>query len=129
MEILTWRAPLRRHIVRWIVCCFLIIPAALLGQEVDEYEVKAACLFNFTKFIEWPKSIDSSPFAICILGDDPSGPALDLMAQEKVAGGPFIQDRKVKEADGAREYQMVFVCSTEGNKRSTEPSIVPTRSS
>ena len=65
MEILAGRAPLRRHVLRWTLCCFLLIPAAILGQEVDEYEVKAAFLYNFTKFADWPKTplFDGSPFA------------------------------------------------------------------
>jgi len=58
-----------------------------------EYEVKAAFLLNFTRFIDWPASQDTgpdSPFAVCIFGDDPFGSILDLTMQ-----GELVNGRKV----------------------------------
>jgi len=49
-----------------------------------EYEVKAAFLFNFTKFVQWPSSAfadANSAFEICIVGDDPFGKTLDDIVQ------------------------------------------------
>ena len=49
------------------------------GQAVDpalEYQVKAAFLLNFTKFVDWPAGAfagSDSPITICILGNDPFG--------------------------------------------------------
>jgi len=58
---------------------------------------------NFTKFVEWPASSFSAPDApitICILGDDPFGPALDRMVEsENVNGRPIGTRRSVPEAD------------------------------
>src|ERR1700685_4603397 len=43
-----------------------------------EYQVKAVYLYNFSKFVEWPATAEKeNSFAICILGRDPFGPALD----------------------------------------------------
>jgi hypothetical protein len=58
-----------------------------------EYQVKAAFLLNFTKFIEWPAetAASASPVDICILGDDPFGPVLDQMV-----AGETLQGRKVE---------------------------------
>lgn len=45
-----------------------------LAQRPSEYQVKAAFLYNFTNFVEWPASTlpDSAmPLTIGILGDDP----------------------------------------------------------
>ena len=56
------------------------IPFLALGQAPLEYEVKAAFLLNFTRFIEWPDSALASadqPFSICIVGENPFGDALD----------------------------------------------------
>ena len=48
--------------------------------EIEEYQVKAAFLFNFAKFVEWPaqafKSADE-PIEICVLGPNPFGSSLD----------------------------------------------------
>lgn len=56
----------------------LLIVAAGSGvaeaQSRSEYQIKAAYLYNFAKFVEWPSasfSGPSDPFRICILGDSP----------------------------------------------------------
>lgn len=41
-----------------------------------EYKVKAGYLYNFTKFVTWPKD-DSATFNICIYGQDPFGALID----------------------------------------------------
>ena len=58
-----------------------------------EYQVKAAFLLNFTKFIEWPQSSfasPDSPITICILGKDPFGTVLDEIVQ-----GETVNARKI----------------------------------
>ena len=66
------------------------------GRTASEYEVKAAFLLNFIRFVEWPPASTSSnePFSICILGDDPFQRTLDLLVQtEKVNGRPITVRR------------------------------------
>jgi hypothetical protein len=62
--------------------------------STKEYEIKAAFLLNFTRFIEWPDqsfALDKSPFIIGILGDDPFGDVLnEIISGEKVNGHPLI---------------------------------------
>lgn len=61
-------------------------PARAAAAEPLEYQVKAAFLLNFTKFVQWPASAfadENSPVAICILGEDPFGNTLDEMVREK----------------------------------------------
>src|SRR4030088_3254548 len=44
-----------------------------------EYQVKAAYLYNFGRFIEWPPKVaaaKSDSFTICVLGQDPFGSTL-----------------------------------------------------
>ena len=70
----------------------LAIPTSAADKEPSlEYQVKAAFLLNFTKFIEWPatESAAGTPFFICILGEDPFGGAL-----EKIVEGETVQGRK-----------------------------------
>ncbi|MGZ8186960.1 MAG: YfiR family protein [Methylobacter sp.] len=59
--------------------------------EVEEYALKAAFLYKFGLFIEWPgtaASSSSSPLNLCISGDDPFGEAID-----KVVAGGHINSR------------------------------------
>jgi hypothetical protein len=59
------------------------------AQEVSpEYQVKAAYLYNFLKYIEWPDRT-SRPFTICIAGQNPFGDILSaLTSAERVRGNP-----------------------------------------
>ena len=66
------------------------------STQLSEYEVKAACLLNFTKFIEWPPAANQAgtPFVICVLGQDPFGPVLDQIVEgEKVEDRPIVVRR------------------------------------
>ena len=86
------------------------------GAAADEYQVKAAFLFNFAKFVEWPadtfKAADD-PIAICVWGQDPFGSALeDVVRNKTVTGRPFVV-HQVSSAPQAIKCQIVFVASSE----------------
>ncbi|MGZ5006388.1 MAG: YfiR family protein [Methylobacter sp.] len=53
-----------------------------------EYKVKAAYLYNFTKFITWPED-NNETFNLCIIGDDPFGGLIDSIEQRSVFGRPI----------------------------------------
>ena len=76
----------------------------------NEYEVKAAFLYNFAKFTAWPPSQAPAeePFTICILGEDPFGPALDLLNGKPVDGRPVEVRRLAKPGEIGR-CRIVFV--------------------
>jgi hypothetical protein len=67
------------------------------GRTTSEYEVKAAYLLNFARFVEWPAPPPgqaNDPFSICIVGDDPFQGALDRLVEgEAIAGRPIIVRR------------------------------------
>jgi hypothetical protein len=67
------------------------------APSIKEYEVKAAFLYNFTHFIEWPEqafTIAKAPFVIGILGEDPFGNVLnEIIAGESVGGHPLVVQR------------------------------------
>ncbi len=77
----------------WLAVSFALC-AATVAIGVGEYEAKAAFLFNFAKFCEWPPtafSDPSSPIVICVYGPDPFGGQLDaLVAREKVDEHPLL---------------------------------------
>jgi len=59
-----------------------------------EYKVKAAYLYNFTKFVSWPESAlsasNKSSLNICILGKDPFGHAIDLLSNKEAKGHAVV---------------------------------------
>jgi hypothetical protein len=94
-----------------------LLPAIGGAQSVDEYEVKAAFLYNFTKFIEWPETqFPGATFSMCIFGDDPFGHAIDNVTRGKTVNGRVIKIRRVSEIVEARECQILFVGSADRRK-------------
>lgn len=72
----------------------LLVSAAASSQpEADEAGVKAAFLYNFTKFVEWPDSAfatPSSPFVVCVFADADFRRKLEAILQgEQVRGRPI----------------------------------------
>jgi hypothetical protein len=75
-----------------------------------EYEVKAADVFNFTKFFEWPKSDFASGLTLCICGKDPFQGFLDEAIQGKLVHGlPVVIKRLVQKDKGWDECQVLFI--------------------
>jgi hypothetical protein len=85
--------------------------AQALGGTL-EYQVKAAYLLNFTRYVEWPAQAFTSPTApidICVLGTDPFGGALEQAVAGRVTRGrPLIVQVK-RSASEARYCPVVFV--------------------
>ena len=97
----------RRRMIVFSFLLLLLFP--LQGQNTlrQEYEVKAAFLFHFSQFVDWPASAfsaPSDPFIIGILGEDPFGKFLDdLVRGETMKGHPIIVTRyqTLQEIDSA----------------------------
>lgn len=86
------------------------------GPAIDEYQVKAAFLYNFAKFVEWPpEAVGSSngPIAICVLGQNPFGHALQDTVDGKTVSGRTFVVRQTAEAKQAAHCQILFVSSSE----------------
>lgn len=94
----------------------LVLPARGQADAATGYEVKAAFLFNFAKFIEWPPgafAAPQSPFVICVLGQDPFGNILNDTLQGKTLGDRSFTVQRLKDKADIRHCQMVFVSSLE----------------
>lgn len=73
----------------------LLDTGSLRAQSASkEYQVKAAFLYNFFQFVDWPPEAfpqPQTPLVIGIIGDDPFGAALDQIVRgEKVNGRPMV---------------------------------------
>lgn len=83
----------------------------------SEYAVKAAFLYNFAKFVEWPATAfrgPRDPMTLCILGEDPFGGELDQTVDGKTALGRPIVVRRFARPAGLEECRILFVSASEG---------------
>lgn len=90
--------------------------AGLRAQAVNEYQVKAAFLYNFAKFVEWPAApAGPSPdrLALCIIGQDPFGDVLDQLTKGKTVNGRELVVRRLTGSEEAQGCQMVFIAASE----------------
>jgi hypothetical protein len=101
---------------------FGLLAAPMIGAAVGaqtgslEYEVKAAFLYNFARFVQWPAHRFASadaPLTICVYGSDPFGPVLDQTVRvERVNGRPIALARPDTPA-AANACHILFVSDKE----------------
>ena len=90
------------------------VPAAN-AQVSQEYEIKAAFLYNFIKLIEWPPEVlpESSPnITMCVLGEDPFGETIDFIADKSVKGKKLLI-RRLANPTGTEHCNILFISSSE----------------
>ena len=83
-----------------------------MAGSFQEYQVKAAFIYNFIKFIDWQNQKDFKDFNICILGEDPFGKAIDIL-EGKIVRGWRIKISRTNSVKATKECQVVFISSSE----------------
>lgn len=104
-----------------IVACLFVwfafhshVPSA--HAQSAEYKIKAAYLFNFAQFVDWPTNRftnETSPIIVGVLGRDPFGPILDQILQSEVVKNRKIEVRRYRSVKETQECHMLFISATE----------------
>ncbi len=100
-----------------LVIALLIGGTSVLGprafaDQPSEYEIKAAFLYNFAKFVTWPASSfaeENSPILIGILGVDPFGPILDETVRDKAIEGRPLVVKRIRDMGEAKGVHLLFI--------------------
>lgn len=110
----------RREVFVLVLLVFSIATpgSKTLAQTKDptEYEIKAAFLLNFAKFVEWPAEAfanDVAPISLCVVRYDPFGSALDDTIRGKLINNRQLLARRINELPELKACQMVFVSERE----------------
>ena len=76
-----------------------------------EYQIKAAFLYHFTKFVEWPAEhlAADEPIVIAVLGKNPFGAELEKLVAGRVVNGRSIVVRLVGSETDLEAAHIVFV--------------------
>lgn len=105
------------------VLCVAIASSNVLSEteKPNEYQVEAAYLFNFGKFVDWPadttgKAPDS--FVICVLGDDPFGTSLDRLRDSGRVKGRDLAAKRIVRVQDAAACQVLYISSSETSRLS-----------
>jgi hypothetical protein len=87
-------------------------PAAL-SDDLPEYRLKAAFIYNFALFTEWPAEVGST-LNLCVYGRDPFGEELDAL-QGKAVGDRRIVVSRITNLEGLTACQVVFIVGPSGD--------------
>lgn len=92
----------------------LTLVCASLAQTLatGEYDVKAAFLFHFAQFVEWPGETfkdANSPLTYCTIGDDPFHGALDTILSGKTLGTRPFHVLHFKQSQEIQGCQVLFI--------------------
>ncbi len=110
---------------QWFACIAALLLAVYFplsnrtvyaGQSPTEYQVKAAYLFNFLKFVEWPDDPAADPhgkWVIGFVGDSPIGDELTQLVEGKNVLGRDLQVKKFQAADNLRGCNILFISESE----------------
>ena len=110
-----------KHLFRAISIALILVRflcgpnAAAESMRNKEYLIKAAFLYNFAKFVDWPSESfknDADTIKLYILGNDPFGEALDTIRDKTVQGRRLVvkQVQRVEEIEGAH---LLFISPSE----------------
>jgi hypothetical protein len=86
-------------------------PRPLAAQTLEEGQVKAAFLFNFAKFVQWPNP-PAGRFVIGIVGDDNVAEIAETTVRDRVVGGRPVVVRRLTPADDPNECHILYIAGS-----------------
>lgn len=108
--------PFRATLIACLSLALLLLAATAQESQPSEYQVKAAFLFNFAKFVEWPPEAfegETSPLVFGILGDNPFGDALERTIQNKTINRHSLVIKQFHSVAEVTNCHVLFVCASE----------------
>ncbi len=90
-----------------VMACTTWAAHAQVTNSMADYRVKAAYIYNFAKYVDWP-GMEAKDFYVCSAGRDDLGGALFAL-DRRLAQGREIQVRQNVALDQLKECQIIFV--------------------
>ena len=83
--------------------------------KAAEYKIKAAFLYNFSRFVTWPEEPgkNEGKFKLCTFGGDPFGQLLDALAGKSIHKSS-LEINRIGSLDEVRDCQVVFISTING---------------
>lgn len=98
-----------------IILLSILIPQCLFAQsqKLSEYEVKAAFLEMFTRFVEWPAEVNiedmNKPFVIGVIGENPFNSILEKMYSEQKIISKKVEIRSISYPDELTNCHLLVI--------------------
>lgn len=95
----------------WLLAAVVLSMSTARAAGVGEYDLKAAFLYNFAVFTEWPEQTPAG-MNVCVLGTDPFGSALDHLKSKQVRSVPVVVQR-ITGTENIRGCHVLFISASE----------------
>ena len=89
------------------------------GDDLLDYEVKAAFVFKFGEFVDWPAHVvgrAGAPFTIVVLGADAVAEVLEQLSKDRRINGRAVVIRRVLRSDQIPPAHIVFIGAGESDR-------------
>lgn len=108
----------KRNIRRWLLAVLLIISQPFTSplahaDEMLEYQVKAAFIYNFIAFTQWPENAEPA-INLCLYGEDYFGQEIDKLQNKSVGARP-IKVVRIRNSDQLPKCQVIFFSKSVNN--------------
>jgi hypothetical protein len=109
---------------RWMrlgiaVLLLLVGSTRVLPQAVSEYQVKAAYVYNFAKFVDWPAESfpnSTAPLRLCALNDRAFQTQLEQIVTGKNIAGHPVMAVSVQTGEESRDCQILYINSSQQSR-------------
>lgn len=108
------------RVVMVVLLCAVFPSPAAIAQSATEDQVKAAYLFNFAKFIEWPaEAFDraDAPINFCTLGRSPVVDQMDSSVRGKSISGRIVMVKHLHAPEETKGCHLVFLAASAGKQQ------------
>jgi hypothetical protein len=99
-----------------LLCLSLASSSSAQQAQPSEYQIKAAFIFNFAKFVEWPAAAfadEKSPLCIGVFGDNPFGADLERFIRDKTINDHPLTMRECPTLEEAKKCHILFISASE----------------
>jgi hypothetical protein len=108
-----------RNVCTWLLALVLGygLPVAYTPAQANstlEYKVKAAFIYNFIAFTQWPEGIADHTINLCLYGEDYFGKEINKL-QEKSVGTRSIKVLRIEDAGQLKQCQVIFFSKSAGD--------------
>ena len=106
-----------RHYACWLALMVLSLGGVASAQNITlERQVKAAYLFKFAGFVEWPEAsfaATDSLLQIGVAGDDLLADQVELMVAGRVVGGHPVSVRHIRPGEALAGLHILYIGASE----------------
>jgi hypothetical protein len=111
--------------VAWLVAilvaslCVISPKMSSAQSPVDEYQLKAAFLFHFAQFVEWPPDAPKDPdgsFLLCVVGEGPFHGDLERIVEGKLIADQLVRVQHIRQLEDSQGCRVVFIGANESKQ-------------